>query len=197
MPEVADLTADLSRRPGYAGALRPGESGFAQVEALAQAAAVWSVIHSRPRCEKKLADYCRVQGVVHYLPLRVERKVYQRRKVEVWKPLFPGYVFACFGADQRLLVVKSRQVVRLLTVKDQARFVEEIVQIRRALDMDPGLGACVAVTRGTRVRILRGPFQGLEGVVSTRKGQTRVVLNVDIIAQAVAVEVSLEMLETV
>lgn len=159
--------------------------------------AAWSVIHVRPRCEKKLSDYCRIQGVAHYLPLRVERKVYQRRKVEVWKPLFPGYVFACFGAHQRLLVERSRQVVRLLAVKDQVRLIGEIEQVRRALDIDPGLGACAAVERGTRARILRGPFQGLEGVVSTHKGQTRVVLNVDIIAQAVAVEVSLDMLEPV
>jgi len=99
------------------------------------------------------------------------------------KTAVPGYVFASFGADRRLLVVKSRQVVRLLAVKDQVRFVEEIGQIRRALDMDPGLGACAAVKRGTRVRILRGPFQGLEGVVSTLKGQTRIVLNVDIIGR--------------
>ncbi|MBI2437546.1 MAG: UpxY family transcription antiterminator [Lentisphaerae bacterium] len=164
---------------------------------LAGLAAVWSVIHARPRCEKKLADYCRRQGVEHYLPLRVEHKVYQRRKVEVWKPLFPGYVFACFAAEQRLLIMRSSQVARLLPVRDQARLIAEMDQIRLALAKEPGLSACAAVKRGTRVRILKGPFQGLEGVVSTLKGQTRVVLNVDIIAQAVAVEVSRDMLEPV
>lgn len=157
----------------------------------------WYVIHVRPRCEKKLADYCRVRGVPHYLPLRVERKVYQRRKVEVWKPLFPGYVFVYVLTDQRVLMLKSRQVVRLLVVKDQDRFLEEIGQIRQALAVDPGLGACAVVARGTRVCILQGPFRRLEGVVSTLKGHTRVVLNVDIIGQAVAVEVGLDMLEPV
>lgn len=159
--------------------------------------AVWYVIHVRPRCEKKLDDYCRVHGVRHYLPLRVEHKVYQRRKVDVWKPLFPGYVFACVLADQRVLMLKSRQVVRMLAVNDQDRFLEEIGQIRQALTADPGLGACAAVTRGARVSILQGPFRGLEGIVGMLKGQTRVVLNVDIIGQAVAVEVSLDMLEPV
>lgn len=160
-------------------------------------AAAWSVIHVRPRCEKKLADYCRRQGVEHYLPLRVEHKVYQRRKVQVWKPLFPGYVFACFAAEQRLLVLRSSQVVRLLAVKDQARLIAEMDQIRRALAQEPGLSACPALKLGVWVRILKGPFQGLEGVVSTLRGQTKVVLNVDIIAQAVAVEVSRDMLEPV
>lgn len=159
--------------------------------------AAWSVLHVRPRCEKKLADYCRRSGLEHYLPLRVERKVYQRRKVEVWKPLFPGYVFACFGAEQRLLILKSNQVVRQLAVRDQARLLAELSQIRQALAKEPALSACPALKRGTRVRILRGPFQGLEGVVSAFKGYTRVVLNVDIIAQAVAVEVSRDMLEGV
>src|SRR3989304_1222593 len=91
--------------------------------------AAWYVIHVRPRCEKKLADYCRVRGVPHYLPLRVEHKVYQRRKVEVWKPLFPGYVFVRVLTDQRVLILKSRQVVRLLAAKDQDRFLEELGRI--------------------------------------------------------------------
>ncbi|MBU4198465.1 MAG: hypothetical protein KKG09_08795 [Verrucomicrobia bacterium] len=155
----------------------------------------WYVLHTRPRCEKKLEDYCRVYHLEHYLPLRKEVKVYQRRKVEVRKPLFPGYVFARFDCSQRVGVLRSRQVVRVLTVGDQAGFICEINQIRKALTIEPTLGACPALKRGARVRIVIGPFQGLEGVVSAFKGQTRVVLNVNLIGQGVPVEVTPDMLE--
>lgn len=155
----------------------------------------WHVVHARPRCEKKLAEYFLFHRLEHYLPLRMERKIYQRRKVEVLKPLFPGYVFVSFNQHQRLLVLKSRQVVRILQINDQARFLNEIAQVRQALEVNPVLGACPALARGMRVRIVSGPFQGLQGVVSALKGETRVVLNVDIIGQGVPVEVGPEMLE--
>jgi len=158
-------------------------------------AMAWHVLHTRPRCEKKLAAYCRISRLEHYLPLRAEIKVVQRRKTEVRKPLFPGYVFVRFDPSQRIRVLKSRQVVRVLTVNDQAGFLNEISQIQKALEVEPGLGACPALTRGTMARIVTGPFRGLEGVVGAIKGQTRVILNVNMIGQGVPVEVTTDMLE--
>ncbi len=155
----------------------------------------WHVLHTRPRCEKKLAEYCRISRLEHYLPLRAEVKVVQRRKIEVRKPLFPGYVFIRFGPAQRVRVLKSRQVVRVLPVNDQAGFLNEISQIRKALAVAPGLGACPALARGTMARIVTGPFRGLEGMVDAIKGQARVILNVNMIGQGVPVEVTPDMLE--
>lgn len=158
-------------------------------------AVVWHVIHVRPRCEKKLAEYCTATTIENYLPLRYERKVYQRRKVEVSKPLFPGYVFSGFNANQRVHILKSGHIVRLIKVTDPVRFLRELDQIRAALSANPGLTACPALERGMRVRILSGPLQGVEGMVASLKGETRVVLNVEMIGQGAAVEVGPEMLE--
>ena len=55
---------------------------------------VWHVLHVKPRTEKKVAEFCELRRVLPYLPLREETKIYQRRKVTVQKPAFPGYVFA-------------------------------------------------------------------------------------------------------
>ena len=155
----------------------------------------WTVLHVRPRCEKKMAGHCAFYSIPHYLPLRRETKVYQRRKVTVDKPVFPGYVFAEVPRAQRLTVLKSSSIVRVIEVEDQARFVHEIDQVRQALAVDATLGATAAITSGRPVRIVGGPFQGLEGVVATVRGVTRVVLNVDMIGQAVKVDVDADMLE--
>jgi len=157
----------------------------------------WHVLNTCPRCEKKLEAYCRVSGFEHYLPLRLEVKVYQRRKVEARKPLFTGYVFARFRFSQRVRIMQSQQVVRVLKVNDQGGLLNELGQIRKALEVEPRLGACLALQRGMPVRIITGPFCGLEGVVSALKGQTRVMLNVSMIGQGVAVEVTPDMLERV
>jgi transcription antitermination factor NusG len=155
----------------------------------------WTVLHVRPKCEKKMAAYCVYYAVACYLPLRRETKVYQRRKVTVDKPLFPGYVFAEVSKDQRLTVLKSSTLVRIIEVGDQGRFVREIDQVRQALAIDATLGATTALKHGKSVRITAGPFQGLEGVVVSVKGQARVVLNVDMIGQGVRVDVDADALE--
>ena len=158
---------------------------------------LWHVLYVKPRCEKKMLGHCESHGVECDLPLRQETKIYQRRKVTVSKPVFPGYVFLRFSAEQKLTVLKSNLVVRILPVDNQGRFVSELQQIRQALAIDPTLDACAAFQAGRRVVIRNGPFQGLEGVVQAVKGRTKVVLNVDMIGRAIAVEVGMEFLDPV
>ena len=156
---------------------------------------LWYVLYVKPRCEKKMSAYCEAHGVECDLPVREETKIYQRRKVTVHKPVFPGYVFLNFPASAKLTVLKSNLVVRILPVENQERFYKELLQIRQALAIDPTLDASAAFQSGRRVLIKSGPFQGVEGVVQVVKGRTKVVLNVDIIGRAISVEVGMEILE--
>lgn len=157
----------------------------------------WCVVHVRPRCEKKIAEYCRVLGAESYLPLRSETKVYQRRKVTVDKPVFPGYVFASFDRAQRLGLLKTNQVVRFLETDDEGQLLHELEQVRAALAVDPSLGADAALERGRAVRITGGPFMGVEGWVQEMRRHNKVCLNVDMIGRAVVVEVAREYLEPI
>ena len=117
----------------------------------------WTVLHVRPRCEKKMAEYCEFYGVTHYLPLRSKTKVYQRRKVTFDLPVFPSYVFAEVPGEKRDLILRSRSLARMIEVKDHERFVWELDQVKKALDVDPTLGATSAFTRGKVVRIVGRP----------------------------------------
>jgi transcription antitermination factor NusG len=155
----------------------------------------WRVLHLHPRTEKKMAEFCTVHAIEHYLPLRSETKIYQRRRVTVEKPVFPGYVFASYDENQRLDVLKTNIVVRELVPVREADFVNELAQVRLALSVDPTLSACRALRRGQRVRITRGPFMGVEGLVDSFKGRMQVRLNVEMIGQAVSVEIEREFLE--
>jgi transcriptional antiterminator RfaH len=155
----------------------------------------WYVLHVKPRCEKKMAEYCVMNALTHDLPLREETKVYQRRRVTVRKPVFPGYIFVAFEAEQKLTVLKSNLIVHVLGVVNQAQLVHELAQIDQALGVDPTLDACAAFQAGKHVVIRSGPFEGLEGVVQLVRGKTKVVLNVEMIGRALAVEVPVELLE--
>jgi transcription antitermination factor NusG len=157
----------------------------------------WHVVHAKPRCEKKFSEFCMAHSIAVDLPLREETKVYQRRKVTVQKPVFPGYVFVNYLPVEKGTVLKSNMVVRILPVENQDQLIRELAQVRQALSIDPTLDACAAFQSGKRVLIRKGPFQGLEGLVQTVKGRTKVVLNVEMIGRALSVEVGIEFLESV
>lgn len=155
----------------------------------------WNVLYVRPRCEKKMAEFCRIQGYEHYLPLRSETKIYQRRKVTVAKPVFPGYLFVAFDPQGRLELLKTNNIVRILESPDEQNLIHELEQIQKALSVDATLGAVAALKKGRHVRITGGPFMGVEGLIQDVKGNTKVLLNVDMIGRAVAVEVDRDFLE--
>lgn len=157
----------------------------------------WCVVHLRPRCEKKAASHCSANGIEHYLPLREETKVYQRRKVTVYKPIFPGYIFVSGDHDQRTTLLESNAVVSFIDPPDESRLIHELDQVRKALEADPRLEACNAITRGRLVRIIGGPFMGVEGLVASIRSKTKVCLNVEMIGQAVPVEVDRDYLEPI
>ena len=114
----------------------------------------WHVLYLRPRWEKKMSEYCQILGLKFYLPLRTETKVYQRRKVTVEKPVFPSYFFASFGQEGRLGLLKTNSIVRILTPHRERQLLHQLAQVRKALSVDASLGACTALRRGRRVRIV-------------------------------------------
>ncbi len=149
----------------------------------------WVVIHSRPRCEKKAADFCGRQGISTYLPLQRKTHRYGGRVRTFSSPLFPGYVFCVADAAQKRLLRQNQHVANLLEVWDQRRLVEQLQQIRRALDVGDVVEVMPYLESGKMVRVKAGPFKGLEGIVLRVKSRAKVVINVDMIQQAVAVEV--------
>ncbi|MBA4386702.1 MAG: hypothetical protein C0404_01905 [Verrucomicrobia bacterium] len=155
----------------------------------------WNVLYVKPRCEKKMAEFCKVYGIEHYLPLRLEKKIYQRRKIEIERPVFPGYIFATYDVAGRDILQRTNDIVRIIEPPSDAELVFQLDQIRKALTVDVTLGAVAALARGRHVRITGGPFMGVEGIIHTLKGTTKVILNVEMINRAVAVEVEREYIE--
>ena len=137
-----------------------------------------------------MAEYSDKFDLHYYLPLRTETKIFQRRKVTVEKPIFSGYFFVRFDEAGRLKLLKTNHVVHILDIPNQRKFLHELAQIRKALRIDSTLGACNAYEKGRIVKIMAGPFRGIEGCIDSVKPSGKVLLEIDMIGQAVPVEVS-------
>ena len=155
----------------------------------------WKVLFVKPRTEKKVAEYCELYRIPFYLPLREKTRILQRRKVTFMLPVFPGYVFAKLLPAQRLQLLQSNLLVRVLEPSQPRRMLRDLVMVRRALRVDPALTPTKPLAKGRLVRIVRGPFMGIEGRVARMAGILKVVLNVDLIGQAVSVTADTNQIE--
>ena len=158
---------------------------------------LWYVAHTKPRCEKKLAGYCRREGLEVTLPVYQSVKKYLGKTVTFEKVLFPNYVFLKLHPFQSRKVYQSDYVANLLTVVDQVLFEEQLGEILRALETEVEVFLAPRITVGRRVKIKSGPLRGIEGQVENRSGTTTVLLRLDFIAQAAAVKVDATELELI
>jgi transcription antitermination factor NusG len=156
---------------------------------------LWFVVHTRPRREKKLVEYCLKQGIAATLPCYDSAHKYRGKTVVFRKPLFPGYVFLQMKPGLRFSVRQNEHVANLLEVFDQETLSRQLADILLALeqDLEVRLAPCIGV--GTRVRIKTGPLRGIEGWVEHRHGRTTVLLRLDFIGQAAAVKLDADELE--
>ena len=155
---------------------------------------LWFVAHTKPRREKKLVEYCQRQGFAVTLPCYNSAHKYRGKTVVFRKPLFPGYAFLKLQPEQKGAVRQNDLVANLLEVFDQETFRQQLEGILTALDTDLEVRLAPAIGEGMRVRIKGGPLQGLEGWVEKRYGMTTVLLRLDFIHQAAAVQLDADLL---
>lgn len=155
---------------------------------------LWFVAHTKPRREKKLVEYCQRHGFAVTLPCYNSAHKYRGKTVVFRKPLFPGYVFLKLQPEQKGAVRQSDHVANLLEVFDQETFHQQLASILTALDTDIEIRLAPTIGEGMRVRIKSGPLQGLEGWVEKRSGMTTVLLRLDFIQQAAAVQIDADLL---
>jgi len=156
---------------------------------------LWFVAHTRPRREKKLVEYCLKQGIAATLPCYDSAHKYRGKTVVFRKPLFPGYVFLQMEPERRLSLRQNEHVANLLDVFDQETFRRQLEGILLALDEDLEVRLVPTIGEGMRVRIKSGPLRGIEGWVQQRSGRTTVLLRLDFIGQAAAVQLDADLLE--
>ncbi|MFZ2146794.1 MAG: transcription termination/antitermination NusG family protein [Sedimentisphaerales bacterium] len=166
-----------------------------EVESIRDFAGRWWVAHTRSRNEKALAHDLINKNISYFLPMSWKIRRRSRRKIRSFLPLFSGYLFFCGPDDQRIELLKTNRVANLIEVHDQQKLLDELVQIAHALRTGAPLLPHKYIKAGERCRVIAGPLIGLEGIVVTTRGATRLVLQIDILGQAASVEIDIDMIE--
>jgi transcription antitermination factor NusG len=159
----------------------------------------WFALTAKPRHEKVVAENLRGKGLESFVPLYRARRQWTDRLQSVDLPLFPGYVFCRFAYASRLPVLNTPGVTSVVGFSDVPTPVadDEISRVR-AIEAS-GLPAhpWPYLRVGQRARIERGSLEGLEGVLIREKDSLRVVVSVELLRRAVAVEIDRDMIRAV
>jgi transcription antitermination factor NusG len=153
----------------------------------------WYALYTRSRFEKKLMSELANRSIEVFLPMREVLSRWKDRKKKIWIPLFPGYIFVhqVDTPTNRYRILNVPGAVRFVGFNSQIAPIpqEQIDGVRRFLESDLTVDAYPYMQIGRRVEVIAGPLQGIQGKLVQKKGRFRFVLQVDLIRQAVAVEI--------
>ncbi len=155
----------------------------------------WHVLQTKSRQEKMLAQDLAARGVHYFLPLKQCINFHGSRKIRVEMPLFPGYLFLRGTLDDVYAADRSKRVAKIIRVAQQDHLDCELTNIKLALEGKATLDPYPYLQTGARAEVKFGPMRGLQGVVEHRLGTTRLVLQIDMLGQAVSLEIDGSLLD--
>lgn len=155
----------------------------------------WWVVYTKARQEKAFARQLVGFEIPFYLPLVRKNNLIRGRRVQSHIPLFGGYVFLFGNEQERVQSLTTNRISSILQVKDQQQLTHDLRQIEQLIEQEAPLTVESRLVPGDVVRVRKGPLAGVEGVVVSRRGRTRLLVAVTMLQQGVSVEIDDFLLE--
>ena len=153
--------------------------------------AAWYAIYTRHQHEKTVARILTEKGFETLLPLYSALSVWRDRTKVLSLPLFPCYVFLHDGLERRVEIIKTPGIHEFVSAGGGPVSIPaiEIEAIRRSVESGASIEPHPFLNCGDRVRVRRGPMAGIEGILVRKRNLYRLVLCVEMLGKAAAVEV--------
>jgi len=155
----------------------------------------WYAIYAQVRHESKVHSRLLAKSFECLLPQmeRWSRRKDRRKKIQV--PIFPGYLFVRSSLDnyEQLKILQTPGVVRIVRSEDGPLPVpdSQMSSLITLLNNASVLTVHPYLQEGMRVKIVNGALYGCEGILVRKKHEkARLVVSIDIIQQAVSVELN-------
>lgn len=154
------------------------ESGSPEIE--------WYLAATKPRQELRAVENLKNQGIHCYCPLVKIERLIRSKKVIKQEALFSGYLFICLSQqDPNWHKVRSTRGIR-----DWIRFSGNVAKLPTALvdslinaDLDQSDLVINRIEPGQKVRVLAGPFAGLEAVFEREEGESRSLILIEFLGK--------------
>ena len=159
----------------------------------------WHAVFTFAQNEKSTLKQLALREVEAFLPTYETVKIWKnRQRVKTVVPLFPTYLFVNIEKKDRIKVLQSPGVIRIVgSNRQDASIPASEIELLRSSVQGRSVEPYQELLVGKTVRIKRGSMEGVEGVLVRKGNGMRFVLSLKLINQHAAIEVGAEDLEQV
>jgi transcription antitermination factor NusG len=156
----------------------------------------WFALTVRHQHERQTSVALGWKGLETLVPCYSVRRRWSDRIQEVETALFAGYVFCRFEPRDKLRVLNTPGVVRIVGFGGAPAPVDdwEMAALRSAMESSLPLWPWPHLQAGDRVRVERGPLRGVEGTLLRPPEGLRLVIGVELLRRSIAVELEPDMI---
>lgn len=151
----------------------------------------WSALHTRYQHERKVEALLTAKGFETFLPTYESVRRWKDRTKRISEALFPGYLFVANVSERRLQVMTTPGVCAIVCVAGTPATIpgHEIDAIRKCVSDPAKVAPHPCLRGGDSVEVQSGPLAGVAGILVRMKDSCRLVVSVEILGRAAAVEI--------
>ena len=154
---------------------------------------LWYAIYVRSRHEKNVHSALLNKEIESFLPVKTVIRQWSDRKKKVEVPLFRGYVFTRIDIRKdKFNILKTDGVVKFIGIgKNPSRIPDEQIHwMHMIVEKSDTVKNEKEIPIGRKVSVIAGPFKGLEGIVTRDGNQSRLVIVIESIMNAVSININ-------
>jgi transcription antitermination factor NusG len=157
----------------------------------------WYALYTKHQHERAVARNLIGKGFEIFLPLSTVARNWKDRVKVLQVPLFPCYVFLRGDGERRLDILATPGVHGLVSNGGHPATIPsaEIEGIRQAVGSGARVEPHPFLRCGDRVSVKYGPLAGIHGVLVRKRNVYRLVLSVEMLGKAAAVEIDAALVE--
>jgi len=150
----------------------------------------WYALYTKPKHEFKAEIQLGEMGIECYLPKITQIKQWSDRKKKVIEPLFKSYIFIHVDNSERYIAVQAKSIVKIVNFHGTPATLPDwqIENLQKMLATNPDAFVSELIKIGTSVKIIEGPFAGVEGILAAYGNNESVLgVNIDMLQRSVMV----------
>jgi transcription antitermination factor NusG len=151
----------------------------------------WLAVQVRSNWELQTAYILKDRGYEEFVPCYNQKRKWSDRVKTVRVPLFTGYVFCRFRADNHHAIISVPGVIRFVGQGNTPLPIDdaEIEALQITTRSTANFGPWPFLAAGHDVEVRNGPLRGLRGTVVRCKNTQRLIISVNLLQRSAFVEI--------
>ena len=152
----------------------------------------WIAVYTKSRHEQIVINELSKKDIESFCPMFKERRQWSDRKKWVHFPLFRSYVFARIHLKENIFVLQTIGVNKIVKFQNKISIIPDqvIENIKNIIEGGFKIEKVDYFIKGDKVIVTSGPLKGLDGIVLDQKGDSKIIMKIEAIKQALSVEIS-------